>query len=201
MDAGTAKFDLTLSLARDRPRACECACEYSTDLFDAATVDAHGAAPARGCWRPRWPGPSARVSALPLLAEAERHQVLVEWNATRRATSRATPASHALFEAQAARTPDAVAVRFEGQHAHLRGSSTRAPTSSRTHLRALGVGPEVRVAPVPGALAGAWSSALLGILKAGGAYVPLDPATRGAAGAHAGGQRGAAVLVTTERAR
>ena len=81
---------------------------------------------------------------------------------------------HELFEAQAAETPDAVAVVFEGRSADATASSTRGPTGWRTTCASLGVGPETLVASacerslemVVG---------LLGILKAGGAYVPLDP--------------------------
>jgi len=80
---------------------------------------------------------------------------------------------HRMFEAQAKRTPDAVAVGFEGETLTYAGLNARANRLAH-HLRALGVGPEVMVGlcvergvdMVVG---------LLGVLKAGGAYVPLDP--------------------------
>ena len=69
-------------------------------------------------------------------------------------------------------------------------SSTAAPTGWRTTCIALGVGPDTRVAIVPGAQPRAGGRACSAILKAGGAYVPLDPALSGrTAGLHAGGQR------------
>ena len=99
-----------------------------------------------------------------------------------------------LFAAQAARTPDAVAVIFEDAHAQLCGARRATPTGWRIICRASGVGPETVVGLCversPEMLVG-----LLGILKAGGAYLPLDPAIRRAAGVHAGRCR-RAVLVT-----
>ena len=81
---------------------------------------------------------------------------------------------HRLFEAQVARTPDALAVSSGSQslsYAQLNERSDRLAL----HLRSLGIGPEIRVAlclerSVEMVIG------LLGILKAGGAYVPLDPA-------------------------
>src|SRR4051812_18946227 len=81
---------------------------------------------------------------------------------------------HRLFEAQVERTPEAVALEFEGQRLSCRALNARANRLAH-HLRALGVGPEVLVGLCldrsPEMVVG-----LLGILKAGGAYVPLDPA-------------------------
>jgi non-ribosomal peptide synthetase component F len=92
----------------------------------------------------------------------------------------ATPAveppacSHHRFEAQAARTPHAIALSFEGREWTYRELNRRANRLAH-RLRALGVGPDVRVAVAlersPEMLA-----AVLGVLKAGGAYVPVDPA-------------------------
>ena len=112
-----------------------------------------------------------------------------------------------LFAAQAARTPDAVAVVFEDAQLSYAELDARANQLAH-HLRALGVGPETVVGLCversPEMLVG-----LLGILKAGGAYLPLDPATRRAARLHAGGCRragaghasGAARAAARRRAR
>jgi len=112
------------------------------------------------------------VSDVPILTEAERHQLLVEWNDTTAAYPQDV-CLHELFEAQAGRTPDAVAVVFEGSSLTYRELDCRANQLAR-RLRALGVGPEV--------LVGLYMErslemvvGILGILKAGGAYVPLDP--------------------------
>jgi amino acid adenylation domain-containing protein len=83
-------------------------------------------------------------------------------------------ASHQLFEFQVKRTPDAVAVVFEGEHLTYQELNHRANQLAH-YLRTLGVGPEVLVGicmkrPLEMIVG------LLGILKAGGAYVPLDPA-------------------------
>ena len=97
----------TLDARARRPRASRGALEYSTDLFDAATIERMvGALPraAGGASRPRR---TRRVGELPLLAEAERQQLLVEWNDTAADVPARTRCVHELFEAQARarRTP------------------------------------------------------------------------------------------------
>jgi amino acid adenylation domain-containing protein len=167
---GTSKFDLSLYLD-DRPEGLIGRFEYNTDLFDAATIERM-----IGHWQTLLEGivadPNQPLSALPLLTKAERHQILVEWNATQRAFP-ANACIHHLFEQQVERTPHAVAVMYEG--AQLTYAELNAQANRLAHyLRQLGVGPEVLVGlcmersleMVVG---------LLGILKAGGAYVPLDP--------------------------
>ena len=115
--------------------------------------------------------PEAPLRDLPLITAAERHQVL-DWNDT----AAAYPASrciHELFDEQAARTPDATALVFAGEPLSYRDLDERAGRLAR-HLRALGVGPEVRVGIcVERSLE--MVVGLVAILKAGGAYVPLDP--------------------------
>ncbi len=111
--------------------------------------------------------------ALPGLPEDERQRVPVEWNATA-VDYVGEQAVHRLFERQVERTPDAIALVYEGQHLTFRDLNRRANQLAR-HLRRLGVGPETLVGVgmerSPTMVVG-----LLGILKAGGAYVPLDPA-------------------------
>jgi amino acid adenylation domain-containing protein len=110
---------------------------------------------------------------LPGLPEDERQRVLVEWNATA-VDYVGEQAVHRLFERQVERTPDAIALVYEGQHLTFRDLNRRANQLAR-HLRRLSVGPETLVGVgmerSPTMVVG-----LLGILKAGGAYVPLDPA-------------------------
>ncbi len=108
-----------------------------------------------------------------MLTEAERHQVLVDWNNTTTDYPQ-DRCIHQLFEARVDETPDAVAVVFEEQQLSYAELNRRANQLAH-HLISLGVGPEVRVA--------IWVErsiemiiGLLGILKAGGVYVPLDPA-------------------------
>ena len=117
--------------------------------------------------------PAQRLADLPMLTAAERHQLLVEWNDTSTAYPQDT-CIHQWFEAQVARTPDAVAVVFEDQALTYQELNIRANQLAH-HLQALGVGPEVLVGIyVERSLE--MVVGLLGILKAGGAYVPLDPA-------------------------
>src|SRR3712207_3155988 len=80
---------------------------------------------------------------------------------------------HALFERQAALTPDAAALTFRDEHLSYSELNSRANRLAH-HLRSLGVGPESRVG-VCVERSVDMVVALLGVLKAGGAYVPLDP--------------------------
>ena len=114
-----------------------------------------------------------RLADLPLLTRPERHQLLVEWNNTR-ADFAKDACIHQLVEAQAERTPDAVAVVFADQRCTYRELNMRANQLAH-RLHALGVGPEVLVGIcVRRSLD--MIVGMLAILKAGGAYVPLDPA-------------------------
>ncbi len=117
--------------------------------------------------------PEQSLADLPLLTEAERRRLLVEWNHTTTDYPRRRCIHH-LFEAQAEQTPDAVAVRFEDQHLTYRALNHRANRLAR-YLRRMGVGLETPVGLcVERSLE--MVVGLVGILKAGGVYVPLDPA-------------------------
>ncbi|NBC43821.1 amino acid adenylation domain-containing protein, partial [Corallococcus exiguus] len=169
VDTGTAQYDLTLSLHQVQG-ALEGTLEYSTDLFQASTA-ARLVSNLETLLTGAVAEPSRAVSQLPLLSEDERRRVLGEWNATRRPYEDAGLA--ALLEAQAARTPDAVALVCGTERLTYRALHRRA-NALASRLRAEGVGPEVvvglcvrrSVELVVG---------MLGILKAGGAYLPLDP--------------------------
>ena len=143
---------------------------YDPHRFDAATVSrmlAHFNTLLEGIVA----NPDGRLSDLPLLTEAERQQVLYEWNDTQADFPRDKPV-HELFEAQAARAPDAVAVVHQDRELSYGELNARANYLAR-HLRELGVTPDTRVA------IGLERSielvlAELAILKCGAAYVPLD---------------------------
>ncbi|HEX2093625.1 MAG TPA: amino acid adenylation domain-containing protein, partial [Longimicrobiaceae bacterium] len=116
--------------------------------------------------------PRSATGSIDVLPEAERRQVVEEWNATEWAYPRDL-CVHELFQRQVERTPEAVAVVFEGEqvtYAELNASANRLAH----YLRQRGVGPDLRVALClersPELVV-----ALLATLKAGGAYVPLDP--------------------------
>ena len=171
-DSTTAQFDLTLDVM-EKPdgKGMDCLLEYSTELFEHSTAQrilGHFT----NLLESIVANPQRRVRELPLLGDAERRQILVDWNNTASQHDRECCA-HQLFEAQAGRTPDAPAVIFGDQRLTYAELNRRANQLAR-YLKERGVGPETRVGillersiemPV----------ALLGILKAGGAYVAFDP--------------------------
>jgi non-ribosomal peptide synthetase component F len=113
-----------------------------------------------------------RVFEIELLSEAERQQIIEGWNETAAVYPRELMVSE-LFEAQAARTPEAFALRFEDTVLSYRELNERANQLAR-YLQRHGVGPEVLVGILMQRSV-EMIVAVLGILKAGGAYVPLDP--------------------------
>src|SRR5207248_9838430 len=113
------------------------------------------------------------IADWPMLTAAERRQVLDEWNATAGDSPR-DRCLHHLFEEQAARTPDAVAVVYDGTAWTYRQLDERANRLAR-QLQALGVGRDALVAVCLNRSA-EMVAAVLGVFKANAAYVPLDPA-------------------------
>ena len=169
INTSTSKLDLTMVL-REKPEGLDGCIEYSTDLFESATIErmvGHFITLLEGIVA----APDQRISKLPLLTEPERHQLLVVWNDTAVDYPR-DKCVHQLFEEQVERTPDAVAVVFEEQQLTYRELNERANQLAH-HLIALGVGPETLVGLCLERSADLVIS-ILGILKAGGAYVPLD---------------------------
>ena len=117
--------------------------------------------------------PWIEVRDIEVQPEAERRQLLEEWNATRVEYPR-EKCVHELFEEQVERSPESVAVAYEGGQLSYGELNARANRLAR-HLRELGVGPDVRVA-ICMERSLEMVVGLLGALKAGGAYLPLDPA-------------------------
>ncbi|WP_164003091.1 AMP-binding protein, partial [Pyxidicoccus caerfyrddinensis] len=194
VDSGAARFDLTLIAAED-PKGLRLTAEYSTDLFDERTVArllAHFHTLLQGVAA----RPEARLSELPLMDEAERHQVLLGWNNTRSDYPR-DATIHALFQAQARLTPDAVALVSGAEHLTYRQLDERANQLAH-HLRSLGVASGT---PVAVGLERSFELiiCLLGILKAGGAYVPLETAYPRERLALLLEDSGAALLLTNSR--
>src|SRR5262245_44689768 len=114
----------------------------------------------------------ARIGDLPLLTDGERRQLISTWNDTRREYP-VGRSIHELFEAQAQKTPEAVAVVHDEDRMCYAELNRRANQLAH-YLRELGVGPEIPVA-VCLERGAAMVVSLLAALKAGGAYVPLDP--------------------------
>jgi amino acid adenylation domain-containing protein len=171
LDRGAAQLDLTLALAAG-PAGVEGALEHNRDLFDATTAE-RLLAQFRTLFAAASAGPETPLSDLPLLSPGERHQILSEWNDTRRTWETGAATLHGLVAAQVARTPEAVAVEGDGEALTYRELAERANRLAH-HLRRLGVGPEARVGIClersPDMVV-----AFLAALTAGGAYVPLDP--------------------------
>ncbi|HST58816.1 MAG TPA: amino acid adenylation domain-containing protein [Longimicrobium sp.] len=165
----TAKFDLSLGLVATG-HELRGGLAYSTELFDRSTIDRMLAHLQRVLEQVAEDA-RVRLSGIHLLMEDERRQV-ESWNAA--PVDVAFAPVHARFAAQAARTPDAVALRAAGETLTYAALEHRSNQLARW-LRARGVGPEGRVA-VCLERSAELVVALLGVLKAGGAYVPLDPA-------------------------
>ena len=114
--------------------------------------------------------PGTAVRTVEVMPKREREQVLYEWNRTK--VEYPQRSVHEMFEEQAERRPEAVAVEYEGRKLSY-GELNRRANQLGHYLRKQGVGPEVRVGIcVERSLE--MVVGLLGILKAGGAYVPLD---------------------------
>ncbi|MFI1168869.1 condensation domain-containing protein, partial [Streptomyces sp. NPDC020801] len=189
---GTAKFDLFFNLAPDESDGSVMGeIEYATDLLDRSTVEgiaerfvrvveqavadpgiAVGAVdvPAVGEREHGGTATPPAAAGRPLDAD-ERHKILVEWNDTARDFPCPGPL-HLLFEEQAERRPDAVALRWAG------GTMTYGELNERANriawdLKERGVGPQtvvgigIRRGPI-------MIAAVFGVLKAGGAYLPLE---------------------------
>src|SRR5215217_7494503 len=165
------KFDLTLTLSQT-PEGLAGGLSYRVDLFEEATI-ARWVEHLNTLLEAAITAPDTLVGELPMLPVEERRQVLVEWNDTRRELPW-TGAFHERFEAQAALTPDALAVLDDSSSLSFLQLNQRANQLAHL-LRSRGVGPEVRVAFCLERSVDALV-ALLAILKAGAAYVPLDSA-------------------------
>ncbi|MGJ7608675.1 amino acid adenylation domain-containing protein, partial [Variovorax sp. LT1R20] len=170
----TAKFDLSFELWEQRgkdgsPQGMTGRLEFATDLFDRATVEVI-VARLRRVLTVVAANPSVPIGSIQILQPEERQQILLGWNDTTHPVPEST--LPALFEQQAARTPDATALVFEDASLTYGELNARANQLAH-HLIAQGVGPESFVAlALPRSLELVVS--LRAILKAGAAYVPLD---------------------------
>jgi len=168
-ETGTAKFDLTMVLQVTH-HGLVIQAEYNRDLFEPATIErllGHFEMLLEGVAE----NPSRRISELPLLSEAERKQVVEEWNNTRTEYPR-DKSIHELFEAQVERTPRAVAVKFGKQAVTYQELNHRANQLAH-YLQKFAVGPDVPVGICVDRSV-EMIVGMLGILKAGGAYVPIE---------------------------
>ncbi|NEO72662.1 non-ribosomal peptide synthetase [Moorena sp. SIO3H5] len=145
--------------------------KYNADLFDEQTI-ARIAGHFQNLLEGIVNAPQQRVTALPLMTEVEREQILVEWNNTKTDYPN-DKCIHQLFEEQVEKTPDAIAVVFEEQKLTYWELNNKANQLAH-YLQKLGVVPETLVG-ICVERSVEMVVGLLAILKAGGAYVPLDP--------------------------
>jgi amino acid adenylation domain-containing protein len=145
-------------------------CQYNTNLFDVDTIRRR-IAEFETLLLSIVANPAQSIEQLPMLPDAERQKLLVDWNQTQ--VDYPNQCIHQLFEAQVERTPDNIAVVFEDLQLTYRELNNRANQLAH-YLRSRGVGKDVLVGLYAerslAMVVGLW-----GILKAGGAYVPLDP--------------------------
>ncbi|MEM7587390.1 MAG: amino acid adenylation domain-containing protein, partial [Acidobacteriota bacterium] len=214
LNNGSAKFDLSVvgilpseqrvGSARDEVTgAIEMLWEYNTALFCDTTIERLSEGYRRFV-DSVLEDPDRRISELALLSDAQRHQLLLEWNDTRSLSDRSLnettsqvsePLVHASVRAQAQIQPDAIAVSAAGV-AWSYGELVRRASWLGHRLRRLGVGPESRV----GLLTPGCPEMVLGalaILEAGGAYVPIDPSYPAQRIEYLLGDAGISVLLTS----
>ncbi|MFE3741863.1 amino acid adenylation domain-containing protein [Streptomyces sp. NPDC059134] len=176
-----AKFDLDLHVAErfddeGRPAGIDGGITYATDLFDRATAEAL-LARLLLVLESVVEDPGRRVRDIALLDTAERGRILTLWNDTARTAPAATVPDH--FRAQAARTPQALALVADGTRMTYAELDTASDRLAR-HLAAHGAGPE-RLVAVAMERSPEMVVTFLAVLKSGSAYLPVDvgyPAAR-----------------------
>jgi amino acid adenylation domain-containing protein len=187
-----AKFDLLLTL-REEQDEIGGTLEYNVDLYEGKTIERlarqlervmAAVAEAEDC----------RVGELLLLSEAEREQVVVEWNRCER--YEVFGSALARFEREVQRRPAAVALKYEAEEVSYAELNRRANQLGH-YLRRRGVGPEVRVGLLLERSVEMVVS-LLAVLKAGGAYVPLEVAAPAERIAFMLEDSGCALLITEQ---
>ncbi|MDZ8235946.1 MAG: amino acid adenylation domain-containing protein [Nostoc sp. ChiQUE01a] len=144
---------------------------YNTDVFEQATIS-RMLEHFKTLLSAIVANPEKRIANLPLLSEAQLHQVLLEWNNTQ-ADYPQNKCIHQLFEEKVQQYPDSIAVNFANEQLTYQELNTCSNKLAH-HLQKIGVGSEVLVG-ICISQSIEMIIGLLGILKAGGAYVPLDP--------------------------
>jgi amino acid adenylation domain-containing protein len=167
---GTSKFDLSFVVVEEK-QSFHGITEYNTDLFDHTTI-ASLVERLQTLMQSAVARPEQRISELLLMTEAERRELLEDRSGRKEEFSEGPCIQH-LFEARAERSPETIAVEFDGKSLSYAELNSRANQWGR-FLQKLGAGPE--------AMVGIFLErslemllAMLGTLKAGATYVPLDP--------------------------
>ena len=170
LDRPAGQFDLSIDFAEEA-EDLEARFSFNTDLFDSGTIT-RMMEHFRILLEAAATDPDARISTMPLLSEAERQQLLVEWNDTAVEYPRDIPL-HKLIEEQVEKNPDSIALIYESEQLSYQQLNGRANQLAH-YLQQNGVGPDVLVA-VCAERSLELVIALLATMKAGGAYVPFDP--------------------------
>ena len=165
----TSKYELSLHI-EDHGNALSALIEYRTNLFQRATIEAFGQRFVR-LLEAAVSRPEAPLRSLQILAAEEERTLIEGFNATKQMVPYTTLAG--LFEAQVERTPQAVALVFEGKTLTYRELNEQANALAHKLIER-GIGPEDLVG-ICLERSLDMVVALLGVLKAGAAYVPLDP--------------------------
>jgi amino acid adenylation domain-containing protein/non-ribosomal peptide synthase protein (TIGR01720 family) len=168
VDEEVVKFDLMLS-AEEVGAELRCRLRYARDLFDEGTARRLVASFQR-LLEAMARDDGQRLIELPVMGEAERRRIVLEWNRPERESRGCV---HEEFATRASAQPEAVALACDGREMTY-GELERLSNQLARHLMGVGVRAESRVGLcversfdlVVG---------LLGVMKAGGAYVPLDP--------------------------
>ncbi|MGD9250888.1 MAG: amino acid adenylation domain-containing protein [Desulfobacterales bacterium] len=170
-----SKFDFTLYVV-ENASGIGMRLVYNTDLFDSWRM-AQMLSQYQTLLAAIVSDPNQRISELSLLKEAERHQILVDWN-DKAADYPEDQCIHTLFEAMAEHAPEAGAVIFGNEQLSYHELNCRANQLAH-YLRLRGIGPE-QVVAICMERSLEMVIGLLAILKAGGAYVALEPDFPGA---------------------
>ncbi|MEL6438027.1 MAG: amino acid adenylation domain-containing protein [Cyanobacteria bacterium J06621_8] len=166
-----AKLDLSLDMY-ETIKGLVGGFEYNTDLFNPDTISRlvdHFCVLLEGIVS----NPDCLITELPILTPTEQQQLIIDWNQTEVEFPQDL-CFHQLFTAQAAQTPENIALVFRDQELTY-GELEQQSNQLAGYLSSLGVKPEVRVG-ICCDRSLEMIIAFLGVLKAGGAYVPLDPA-------------------------
>ncbi|MBY0273555.1 MAG: amino acid adenylation domain-containing protein, partial [Alphaproteobacteria bacterium] len=167
-----SKFDLSVTAVEDKEDVVWFECEYSEDLFNEKTI-AQLSTHYERCLDILSENTKLQLREYDILSEEERHQQLIEWNNTKVNYAKKKQTIIPLIEQQVEKTPDAIALMYEGEQLSYRALNARA-NQLAWYLREQGVGPECLVGVCLGRSLDLIIT-ILAVLKVGGAYVPLDP--------------------------
>ncbi|MCA1566175.1 MAG: condensation domain-containing protein, partial [Acidobacteria bacterium] len=146
---------------------------YDGDLFHGASIEVLSAQYEK-LLNSVVENPQARIADLEIVNDAERHRLVTQWNKTQ-ARYTLDETLHTLFQAQAVRTPDAIALVSDEDHQQLSYSQLNTRANQLAHLLiSSGVTPDARVALLFERSTDMLVT-LIATLKAGAAYLPLDP--------------------------